>query len=141
MEICNLPNKILCLASDCWLAKPCVRIKDCMIRVYKETVNEFVCRCGETNYTKPMCVEQVVEQVVGHSVDEAAEDGMMDSMGYIIMSICILIVLVMLYYWRCVYKYCCCCLKGSRINLYDDNDSDEEGENIGENREGGDVIV
>jgi len=62
-------------------------------------------------------------------------------MGYIIMSICILIVLVMLYYWRCVYKYCCCCLKGSRINLYDDNDSDEEGENIGENREGGDVIV
>ncbi len=122
MEICNLPNKIVCSDSNCWLSTPCRLASDCMIRIYNSLISEFMCKCYNGTIVRPICLE--VENELGHSVENATEQTIVDNIGYIMLSISILLVLVMLYYRECLRKYLCCfCNKNTTVvNREEPND-------------------
>lgn len=124
MEVCNLPNKIVCSYSNCWLSKPCRLASECMIRIYDSVISEFMCKCDNNTIIRPICEEVENENQLGHSVENATEQTIVDNIGYIMLSISILLVLVMLYYRECLRKYLCCfCKRNSTVvNREEPND-------------------
>jgi hypothetical protein len=130
MEVCNLPNKIICPNVNCWLTKPCRLVSNCMIRIYNLAINEFSCMCNNDMLIKPVCETVSISpsisptyKLVGHSVEDASKQSLIDNIGYIMLSISVLIILIMLYYRECLKRYFSCCNKNSRIiNTEEDND-------------------
>tara|TARA_B100000989_G_C19455930_1_gene434019 strand:+ start:517 stop:804 length:288 start_codon:yes stop_codon:yes gene_type:complete len=93
-----------------------------MIRIYNSLISEFMCKCYNGTIVRPICLE--VENELGHSVENATEQTIVDNIGYIMLSISILLVLVMLYYRECLRKYLCCfCNKNTTVvNREEPND-------------------
>jgi len=125
MEVCNLPNKIMCSDSNCWLSKPCRLASDCMIRIYESVVSEFMCKCDNSTIVRPICEQtKNIENKLDYSVENATEQIVIDNIGYIILSISILLVIISIYYREFLRKYVCCFCKKNMtvVNRQESND-------------------
>jgi hypothetical protein len=139
-NICNHPDRMQCVDDRCWLMEGCKYLEKCTHKLVESIYSGMSCVCNyvENNlkvYKIPDCIMYTDSptviptvsptkiptnsSILGHTIEQSAEDHVDDNLVYYIVGPCLFVMLVLLYLLRNRVRGC---FKCNRVNDEEEED-------------------